>query len=102
MFGTGISWGIPVPPMTLMVTVGSIGVRAAEPDALVLREVLCLTLSLDHTVVDGGSAARFAADLRTVIEQATVLPATCPDPDYPTSILPSTADPADRRGGGFA
>lgn len=76
MFGTGISWGIPVSPMTLMVTVGSIGLRPAIPNTGAPREVLCLTLSFDHTVVDGGPAARFATALRTVIEHATVLPVT--------------------------
>jgi pyruvate/2-oxoglutarate dehydrogenase complex dihydrolipoamide acyltransferase (E2) component len=62
--------------MTLMVTVGSIGLRPAGHDAQVSREVLCLTLSFDHTVVDGGPAARFAATLRTIVEEATVLPTT--------------------------
>jgi pyruvate/2-oxoglutarate dehydrogenase complex dihydrolipoamide acyltransferase (E2) component len=74
MFGDGIAWGVPVSPLTLMVTVGSIGRRpyaSAAADREV--EVLPLTLSFDHSVVDGGPAARFATTLRTVLEQAVVL-----------------------------
>jgi hypothetical protein len=79
MFGDGIAWGVPVSPLTLMVTVGSIGRRpnasaAADREA----EVLPLTLSFDHSVVDGGPAARFATTLRTVLEEAVVLGAVEP------------------------
>lgn len=74
MFGTGLAWGVPVSPLTLMVTVGAIGTRPAlEDGALVEREVLGLTLSFDHTVVDGAPAARFATTLRELLERATVL-----------------------------
>jgi hypothetical protein len=63
MFGAG-GWGIPLSPMTLMVTVGGIVRRpAVVDDALVEHELLPLTLSFDHAVVDGAPAARFAATL---------------------------------------
>lgn len=62
MFGSG--WGIPISPLTVMVTVGGVGHRpAVVDDRLVERDVLPLTLSFDHTVVDGAPAARFAATL---------------------------------------
>lgn len=74
MFGAGMAWGLPVSPLTLMVTVGSIGTRPALVEGrLVEREVVALTLSFDHTVVDGAPAARFAAALRETIEAAVVL-----------------------------
>lgn len=74
MFGDGIAWGVPVSPLTLMVTVGSIGRRPASAgDAPCDVEMLALTLSFDHTVVDGGPAARFATTLRSVLEEAVVL-----------------------------
>jgi pyruvate/2-oxoglutarate dehydrogenase complex dihydrolipoamide acyltransferase (E2) component len=38
-----------------------------------VRDVLDLTLAIDHNVVDGAPAARFAADLREFIETAAVL-----------------------------
>lgn len=74
MFGTGIAWGVPVSPLTLMVTVGSIGQRPTMSGG-VLREAetLALTLSFDHTAIDGGPAARFATTLQTMLEEATVL-----------------------------
>jgi pyruvate/2-oxoglutarate dehydrogenase complex dihydrolipoamide acyltransferase (E2) component len=74
MFGSGIAWGVPVSPLTLMVTVGSIGSRPTWLDGDSRQaETLALTLSFDHTVVDGGPAARFATRLRALLEDATVL-----------------------------
>jgi hypothetical protein len=62
MFGAG--WGIPISPLTVMATVGGVVHRPAVVDGrLVERNVLPLTLSFDHTVVDGAPAARFAATL---------------------------------------
>lgn len=73
MFGAG-GWGIPLSPMTLMVTVGGITHRPGLIDgALVEREHLPLTLSFDHAVVDGAPAARFAATLRRLFEAAEAL-----------------------------
>jgi pyruvate/2-oxoglutarate dehydrogenase complex dihydrolipoamide acyltransferase (E2) component len=72
MFSAG--WGIPISPMTLMVTVGGITRRpAVEHGVLVARELLPLTLSFDHSVIDGAPAARFATTLRAFLEACTVL-----------------------------
>ena len=72
MFGTG--WGIPISPMTLMVTVGGISRRPAlESDVLVEREFLPLTLSFDHSVIDGAPGARFATTFGAFLEACTVL-----------------------------
>lgn len=74
MFGSGIAWGVPVSPLTLMVTVGSIGQRSTVVDGVGREaEILALTLSFDHTVVDGAPAARFATTLQAMLEEATVL-----------------------------
>jgi pyruvate/2-oxoglutarate dehydrogenase complex dihydrolipoamide acyltransferase (E2) component len=35
--------------------------------------VLDLSVTIDHNVVDGGPAARFGAELRRIIENATIL-----------------------------
>ena len=65
---------MPVSPLTLMVTVGSIGQRARVMDGVRGEaETLALSLSFDHTVVDGGPAARFASTLQAMLEEATVL-----------------------------
>ena len=62
-----------VSPLTLMVTVGSIGWRPTWVDGDARQaETLALTLSFDHTVVDGAPAARFATRLRALLEDATV------------------------------
>lgn len=72
MFGAG--WGIPLSPMTVMVTVGGSSRRLVPVEGRAEeREVLPVTLSFDHTVVDGAPAARFAATFRRLIEDAVVL-----------------------------
>lgn len=71
MFGTGAGWGIPLAPVPLMVTIGGIGPRPVLADGvLVNRDHLCLTISVDHDIIDGAPAARFAARLRELLEAA--------------------------------
>lgn len=71
MFGSSLGWGIPITPAPLMVTVGGIGPRPVLVDGGVEnRDHLSLTLSLDHDIIDGAPAARFAARLRELIESA--------------------------------
>ena len=38
-----------------------------------VREILDLTLAIDHNIVDGAPAARFAAEFRTLVESAAVI-----------------------------
>lgn len=70
MFGSRAGWGIPLPGHTLAITIGGI-----EPKAVLLGEVvenrdyLCLTVSFDHDVVDGGPAARFVQRFADLVEQ---------------------------------
>ncbi|HEU5349045.1 MAG TPA: 2-oxo acid dehydrogenase subunit E2, partial [Ktedonobacterales bacterium] len=69
MFGKGGGWGIPTACNTLDVTVGGIGEKPRLLDGQVVqREFLNLTVSVDHDVVDGAPAARFASRLRELIE----------------------------------
>lgn len=74
MFTTRAGWGIPISPATLMVTVGGIGVRPVviegRPER---REHLSLTVTLNHDIVDGGPAARFAERLAELIESGAGL-----------------------------
>ena len=57
--------------MTLLVTVGGTSMRPRLRDGhLENREILPLTLSFDHGVVDGAPAARFVATLRDLTETA--------------------------------
>jgi pyruvate/2-oxoglutarate dehydrogenase complex dihydrolipoamide acyltransferase (E2) component len=72
MFAHGTGWGIPVPaPTALMVTVGGIGEKdVVLQGRIVVREMLSLTISLDHNVVDGAPATRFTERLKELIEGA--------------------------------
>ncbi len=60
MFGTGGGWGIPVSNHTLQITLGGIATRSALINGqLENRQMLCVTISFDHDIVDGAPAARF-------------------------------------------
>ena len=76
MFGPAGGWGIPIAPPTLMITVGGIATKPRYVDGeLQARELLDLTISVDHEVVDGAPAARFARRLAELVEQADGLSA---------------------------
>lgn len=71
MFGGRAGWGIPVTASTVQVTVGGIGTRPVlVAGRLEQHEHVCLTLTFDHDIVDGGPAARFAERLARLIESA--------------------------------
>src|SRR5215472_5404604 len=75
MFGGGAGYGLtPLTLMSLELIVGGISQQPRVIDGHIeVREVLNLTLAIDHDVVDGAPAARFAAELRDLIETAAVL-----------------------------
>ena len=69
MFGNRGGWGIPAANFTLTITVGGITEkpRVVEKE-IVIREVLDITISLDHDIVDGAPMARFADYFRQLLE----------------------------------
>jgi pyruvate/2-oxoglutarate dehydrogenase complex dihydrolipoamide acyltransferase (E2) component len=70
MFGPAGGWGIPIAPPTLMITVGGIAMKPRYVDGnLEPRELLDLTISVDHAVVDGATAARFTRRLTDLLER---------------------------------
>jgi pyruvate/2-oxoglutarate dehydrogenase complex dihydrolipoamide acyltransferase (E2) component len=75
MFGMGRGWAVGIVPLhTLALTVAGIAAQPAVVEGRVeVREVLSLTASVDHDIVDGAPAARFARRLRELIERADVL-----------------------------
>ena len=75
MFGIGAGWAVGIVPLhTLCLTVGGITPRPVVVDGRIeAREMLAITASLDHDIVDGAPAARFASRLRALIEGAEVL-----------------------------
>jgi len=69
MFGKGGGWGITMPLYTLGVTLGGIVQRPVlTDDQIELRESLCVTLSFDHDIVDGGPATRFTQHFKELLE----------------------------------
>lgn len=69
MFGNGGGWGIPVSNHTLQITLGGVAERPSFVNGqLGNREYLCVTISLDHDIVDGAPAARFIQRLKELVE----------------------------------
>jgi len=75
MFAGGAGSGItPLSLMSLEVIVGGMSQRPRAVDGqVIIRDVLDLTLAIDHNVVDGAPAARFAAEFRALLESAVVI-----------------------------
>lgn len=82
MFAGGGGFAIAAPSlMSLQVVVGGMTKRPRVVDDVVeIRDVLDLTVTIDHDVVDGAPAARFGSELRRLIEDATVLRSARVDP----------------------
>jgi pyruvate/2-oxoglutarate dehydrogenase complex dihydrolipoamide acyltransferase (E2) component len=75
MFADGGGFAIAPPTLaSLVVVVGGLSKRPlAIGDRIEVRDVLDLTVTIDHNVVDGAPATRFAADLRQLMQTAAVL-----------------------------
>jgi pyruvate/2-oxoglutarate dehydrogenase complex dihydrolipoamide acyltransferase (E2) component len=75
MFAGGGGFGVTsLTLMSLEVIVGGVSKRPRVVDGQVrVRDVLDLTLAIDHNVVDGAPAARFAAGFRELLESASVI-----------------------------
>jgi pyruvate/2-oxoglutarate dehydrogenase complex dihydrolipoamide acyltransferase (E2) component len=75
MFAGGGGFAIAPPTLaSLLVVVGGLSKRARVIDErIVVRDVLDLTVTIDHNVVDGAPATRFGAELRSVLETAAAL-----------------------------
>lgn len=69
MFGRGSGWGIPTATHILDITLGGIGEKPAVVDGRVeIREYLNITISVDHDIIDGAPATRFARRFKELIE----------------------------------
>jgi pyruvate/2-oxoglutarate dehydrogenase complex dihydrolipoamide acyltransferase (E2) component len=70
MFGAGGGWGIsPLGHYPLGVTVGGLVEKPVVIDGQVqIREHLSVTVSFDHTIVDGAPAARFVQRFKQLVE----------------------------------
>ena len=71
MFGEGSGYALPLTNFTLTVTVGGMQRKpAVVEDEIVIREIINLTISFDHDIIDGAPAARFVQSFRNIIERA--------------------------------
>ena len=74
MFGIGPAWGISPPSYSVSLLVGALTKEPAQDGFGRARESLCLTVCVDHDVVDGAVAARFAQRFKELIESGSGLP----------------------------
>ena len=81
MFGRGTAWGIAPMNHTLTLVVGGLAHKPGlAAGRIVEREYLCLTLTLDHDVIEGAPAARFVRRLTRLIESGAGLQKPSPEP----------------------
>jgi pyruvate dehydrogenase E2 component (dihydrolipoamide acetyltransferase) len=75
MFGIDHFTAILNPPQAAILAVGRVAKRAmvAEDDSLVVRPTSTLTLTADHRVLDGASAARFLQTIQRALEHPGLL-----------------------------
>jgi pyruvate/2-oxoglutarate dehydrogenase complex dihydrolipoamide acyltransferase (E2) component len=78
MFADGGGFAVAPPTLaSLVVVVGGLSKRpCVVGDHIDARDVLDLTVTVDHNVVDGAPATRFAAELRRLLHTAAVLAPT--------------------------
>ncbi|MDQ2748870.1 MAG: 2-oxo acid dehydrogenase subunit E2 [Actinomycetota bacterium] len=77
MFADGGGFAIAPPTLaSLVVVVGGLSTRpCAAGGHIEMRDMLNLTVTVDHNVVDGAPATRFGAELRQLMQAAAVLTA---------------------------
>jgi 2-oxoacid dehydrogenases acyltransferase (catalytic domain) len=74
MFTSGASVGVPITPMTLTLTIGTIEKRLVLKDGQPTeRDVVHLNLSIDHDIIDGAPLMRFAERFRRILTDRTAL-----------------------------
>jgi len=75
MFGPGRrGWGVNVGYLPIHVVLGGISEQPRyEGDKLIKKEILNITIKLDHVTIDGGPATRFGVQLADYIENAYAL-----------------------------
>ena len=76
MFGDGTGWGIPLASHTLNLTLGGMTRKpVVVGDKVENHEFLCVTVSIDHDLVDSAPAARFIHDFKELVEKSARLEA---------------------------
>ena len=94
MFAQGGGWGFPITYHTQL-TVGGIAQKPVLVNGRVkAREMVDLTLSFDHALIEGAQAARFSARLKELVEGAYGLqpPQLKSSPDVEVPAAATTGD----------
>ncbi|KAA3641569.1 MAG: dehydrogenase [Bacteroidetes bacterium] len=74
MFGNASAWFIPHGTATVLLTVGSISEKFTRVNnEYAAREILHLTASFDHELIDGAPAARFMKEFVGLVESGVLL-----------------------------
>jgi pyruvate/2-oxoglutarate dehydrogenase complex dihydrolipoamide acyltransferase (E2) component len=69
MFGRGTGWGVAPMAHTLTLVVGGLDSKPGVVGTRIEpREYLCLTLTMDHDVIDGAPATRFTNRFKQLVE----------------------------------
>ena len=80
MYTSGAAVGVPITPMTLTLSIGTIEKKLALQDGQeVERDVVHLNLSVDHDIVDGAPLMRFAERFKQVLRNRTALMPPAPE-----------------------
>jgi pyruvate/2-oxoglutarate dehydrogenase complex dihydrolipoamide acyltransferase (E2) component len=74
MYTSGAAVGVPITPMTLTLTIGSIEKKLVLQDGQVVeRDVIHLNLSVDHDIIDGAPLMRFVDRFKKILLKGTSL-----------------------------
>jgi len=67
MFGEGRGWAIPMSPHPINMVLGGLEKRPHFTEGEIkIREILCVSLTLNHDLLDGAEAARFTSDFKAL------------------------------------
>src|SRR5258708_10691402 len=88
MYGSGTAAGIPITPITLTLTIGTIAKKPALRDGQLAEcDVVHLVLSVDHHVVDGAPLMRFTERCTQLLRDGTVLLPAATYHGYPGEVV---------------
>ena len=91
MFGHSLTWGINASVYTTNIVIGGIRKKPMMiKNKLENRDILHVTVSMNHDLVDGAAGARFAQKLTKLIESAKVLREFIDGPDFPDPAMVET------------
>ena len=74
MYASGAAVGVPITPMTLTLTIGTIEKKLVLQNGQVVeRDFIHLNLSVDHDIIDGAPLMRFAERFKQILRDRTAL-----------------------------